>query len=43
MLDEDESITFDELVQYKLSTRMELADRLLDAFALVRPRVDGEH
>lgn len=30
MLDEDKSITFDELVEYKLSTRMELADRLLD-------------
>ncbi len=30
MLAEDESITFDELVEYKLSTRMEMADRLLD-------------
>ncbi|MEQ8423626.1 MAG: penicillin acylase family protein, partial [Cyclobacteriaceae bacterium] len=30
MLDEDESITFDELVDYKLSTRLEMADRLLD-------------
>ncbi|MFQ5606014.1 MAG: acylase [bacterium] len=30
MLTEDDEITFDELVQYKLSTRMELADRLLD-------------
>lgn len=30
MLMEDESISFDELVKYKLSTRMELADRLLD-------------
>jgi acyl-homoserine-lactone acylase len=27
---EDDSITFDELIAYKLSTRMELADRLLD-------------
>jgi len=27
---EDESITFEELIQYKHSTRMELADRLLD-------------
>jgi acyl-homoserine-lactone acylase len=27
---EDESITFDEAVAYKLSTRMELADRILD-------------
>lgn len=30
MLDEDASVTFDELVAYKHSTRMELADRLLD-------------
>jgi len=30
MLDEDDSITYDELVEYKFSTRMELADRLLD-------------
>lgn len=30
MLNEDASVTFDELVQYKHSTRMELADRLLD-------------
>jgi acyl-homoserine-lactone acylase len=30
MLAQDSSITFDELVQYKHSTRMELADRLLD-------------
>lgn len=30
MLREDPSITFDELVAYKHSTRMELADRLLD-------------
>lgn len=30
MLMEDESITFEELIQYKHSTRMELADRLLD-------------
>jgi acyl-homoserine-lactone acylase len=30
MLAEDESITLDELVSYKLSTRMEMADRLLD-------------
>ncbi|MGB3798959.1 MAG: acylase [Lewinella sp.] len=33
MLVEDESITFDELVDYKLSTRLELADRLLDDLA----------
>ncbi|MEK7404710.1 MAG: acylase [Acidobacteriota bacterium] len=30
MLREDASITFDELIQYKHSTRMELADRILD-------------
>ncbi|MCB0666641.1 MAG: acylase [Saprospiraceae bacterium] len=30
MLMEDESITFDELVNYKLSTRLEFADRILD-------------
>ena len=30
MLDEDDSISFDELVEYKHSTRMELADRILD-------------
>ena len=30
MLIEDESITFDELVDYKLSTRLEFADRILD-------------
>jgi len=30
MLMEDESITFEELIRYKHSTRMELADRLLD-------------
>ena len=30
MLIEDESITFEELVEYKLSTRLEFADRILD-------------
>lgn len=30
MLDEDPSISFEELVAYKHSTRMELADRILD-------------
>ena len=30
MLDEDESITFEEFKKYKFSTHMELADRLLD-------------
>lgn len=33
MLEEDEKITFDELTAYKLSTRMELADRILDDLA----------
>ena len=33
MLMEDESITFDEAVAYKLSTRMEMADRILDDLA----------
>ncbi len=30
MLIEDAEITFDDLIEYKLSTRMELADRLVD-------------
>ncbi len=30
MLMEDESITYDELLSYKLSTRLEMADRILD-------------
>lgn len=30
MLFEDESITYDELIAYKFSTRMEMADRILD-------------
>jgi len=30
MIEEDASITFDELVEYKVSTRIEMADRLLD-------------
>ncbi len=30
MLNEDEKITFDEMVKYKHSTRMEFADRILD-------------
>ncbi|MGB5436154.1 MAG: acylase [Maribacter sp.] len=30
MLLEDESITFEELIDYKLSTRLEFADRILD-------------
>lgn len=30
MLDEDQQITFEEMIEYKHSTRMELADRILD-------------
>ncbi len=30
MLEDDNSITYDELVEYKFSTQMELADRVLD-------------
>lgn len=30
MIEEDKSITFDELVEYKMSTHIEMADRLLD-------------
>ncbi|MDY8136601.1 acylase [Aquimarina sp. 2201CG5-10] len=30
MMIEDQSITFDELIEYKLSTRLEFADRILD-------------
>jgi acyl-homoserine-lactone acylase len=39
MLAEDESVSFEELIQYKHSTRMELADRLLeDLIAAARSR-----
>jgi acyl-homoserine-lactone acylase len=34
MIAEDESVTFDEAVGYKLSSRMELADRILDDLAV---------
>ena len=30
LIDKDPSITFDELINYKLSTRLEMADRILD-------------
>jgi len=30
MIEEDQSITFDELVEYKMSTKIEMADRILD-------------
>ncbi|NRB62511.1 MAG: acylase [Saprospiraceae bacterium] len=42
MLMEDDTITFDELVAYKLSTRMELADRILDdLFAAAATNADN--
>ncbi len=34
MLDEDDSISFEEMIRYKHSTRMELADRILDDLIL---------
>jgi acyl-homoserine-lactone acylase len=41
MLFEDESVTFEEMVAYKHSTRMEMADRLLDdLIPLARERGD---
>lgn len=40
ILESDSSITFDELVRYKHSTRMELADRVLDDL-LALARVNG--
>jgi acyl-homoserine-lactone acylase len=39
---EDDSITFDELVAYKLSTRMEIADRILDDLILAARAHGGE-
>ncbi len=41
MLDEDDSITLEELVEYKHSTRMELADRILDDLIPVSRRRGG--
>ncbi len=41
MIQEDESITFDELVAYKHSTRSELADRLLDELVAAARREAG--
>jgi acyl-homoserine-lactone acylase len=40
MLQEDASISLDELVQYKMSTRLELADRVLDEL-LAAARASG--
>jgi acyl-homoserine-lactone acylase len=42
MLIEDESITFDELVEYKLSTRLEFADRILDDLFVAIDASDSE-
>ncbi len=42
MLTEDEKITFEELIEYKHSTRMELADRILDDL-IPAARKHGSH
>ncbi|WP_033366234.1 acylase [Mastigocladopsis repens] len=42
MLAEDEKITFDEIVEYKHSTRMELADRILDDLIGAARKQGGE-
>jgi len=42
MLIEDESITFEELVDYKLSTHLEFADRILDELFLAIDASDSE-
>ncbi|WP_222931370.1 acylase [Xanthovirga aplysinae] len=42
MLIEDESISFDELVDYKLSTRLEFADRILDDLFVAIDASDSE-
>ncbi|SFR52406.1 acyl-homoserine-lactone acylase [Robiginitalea myxolifaciens] len=42
MLLEDESITHDELVEYKLSTRLEFADRILDDLGAAVAASDSE-
>tara|TARA_R110002051_G_scaffold100879_2_gene171307 strand:- start:26923 stop:29010 length:2088 start_codon:yes stop_codon:yes gene_type:complete len=42
MLMEDKSITFDELVAYKLSTRLEFADRILDDLFVAVDNSDSE-
>jgi len=41
MLDEDTSISFEELIAYKHSTRMELADRILDELLEAARRYGG--
>jgi acyl-homoserine-lactone acylase len=42
MLDEDKKITFDEMVQYKHSTRMEFAERILDDLIPAARKYGGE-
>ena len=42
MLSLDDKISFDEMVQYKLSTRMELADRILDDLIPASRKLGGE-
>ncbi|MBP5971919.1 acylase [Brasilonema sp. CT11] len=42
MLSEDDKISFDEMVQYKHSTRMELADRILDDLIPAARKQGGE-
>jgi acyl-homoserine-lactone acylase len=42
MISTDDSITFDELVRYKHSTRMELADRLLDMLIPAARQTGGD-
>lgn len=42
MLDEDDSIAFDEMISYKHSTRMELADRILDDLIPAARKVGNE-
>ena len=41
MLDEDSSITYDEMIEYKHSTRMELADRILDELITAARKSDN--
>ena len=41
MMESDPSITFDELVQYKVSTRIEMADRLLDDLQVAVDKFGG--
>ncbi len=42
MMLEDNSITFDELIEYKLSTRLEFADRILDDLFMAIDKSDSK-